>query len=204
MNNARNKAVIIAVMGASGSGKSAFIKQTIRKELPRRLMIFDPMKEYGDFGEVVTTAGALLAKAKGDTFAICFQPVSDPDMMKRQFDYFCTLAHAVGNLTMICEELSFVTSPSKAPPGWSAVTLTGRHRKLRVYGSSQRPASIDKNFFSNATKVRTGRLNYAADIKTLANVLGVDVKQIQDLLPLEYLERDMGSGKVTAGKLVIR
>jgi DNA helicase HerA-like ATPase len=200
---ARNKAQIVAVMGASGSGKSTFLKQIIRKTLPSRLLIWDPMTEYGDFGEGTRTLSDVMNKMRANIFAIDFLPSSDPEQMKKQFDLFCQLAFAAGNLTLIAEELAFVTSPSYAPPGWAAVTLKGRHKGLKVYGASQRPASIDKHFFSNATKVRTGRLNYAADIKTLANVLSVQPEQIQGLLQLEYLERDMSTGKVTAGKLAI-
>jgi len=199
----RNKAQIVAVMGASGSGKSTFLKQTIRKTLPNRLMIWDPMTEYGDFGEPTRTLADVMAKMRASAFCIDFIPSADPEQMRKQFDLFCQLAFAAGNLTLIAEELAFVTSPSFAPTGWAAVTLKGRHKGLKVYGASQRPASIDKHFFSNATTVRTGRLNYSADIKTLANVLSIVPEQVQSLLPLEYLERDMSTGKVTSGKMKI-
>ncbi len=203
MPGSRNKAQIVAVMGASGSGKSTFLKQTIRKTLPKRLLIWDPMTEYGDLGEPTRTLSDVMAKMRDPVFCIDFIPAADPEQMRKQFDLFCQLAFAAGNLTLIVEELAFVTSPSFAPPGWAAVTLKGRHKGLKVYGASQRPASIDKHFFSNATTVRTGRLNYAADIKTLANVLSIVPDQVQSLLPLEYLERDMSTGKVTAGTIKI-
>ena len=80
------------------------------------------------------------------------------------------------------------------------VTLKGRHKGLTVYGNSQRPASIDKNFFGNATIIRTGRLNFAADVKVLANVLQVQALEVQSLQPLEYIERDMGTGAISRGK----
>ncbi|WP_162888647.1 hypothetical protein [Dechloromonas sp. HYN0024] len=172
--------------------------------MPRRLMIFDPLKEYGEFGEVVTSLAATYAKAKASTFALVFQPILADQIIKAQFDGFCDIAYEAGNCTVICEELSLVTTPSKAPPAWSKITLTGRHKKMRVFGLSQRPASIDKNFFSNATKVRCGRLNYASDIKVLSNVLGVEPAKVQSLLPLDFIERDMATGKISAGKLIFR
>lgn len=203
MIGSRNKALIVAVMGASGSGKSTYLKQTIRKTLPNRLLIWDPMHEYGDFGEPCAKLSDLMTLMSTPSFCVDFLPAPDPEQMKKQFDLFCQLAFAAGNLTLVVEELAFVTSPGFAPPGWAAVTLKGRHKALKVYGASQRPAAIDKHFFSNATKVRTGRLNYAADIKTLANVLGIAPEQVQSLLPLEFLERDMSTGNVIAGKLKI-
>lgn len=199
IEGAKNKALIVAVMGASGSGKSAFVKKEIMRARPRRLMIFDPLKEYGAFGEVVTSTAALRTKARAKFFALVFQP--SMALIKEQFDFFCAVSYDSGYCTVVCEELSLVTTANKAPPAWSLITLTGRHKKMCVYGLSQRPASIDKNFFSNATKVRCGRLNYAADIQTLANVLNVPRDKVQNLLPLEFIERETSTGKITTGKL---
>jgi hypothetical protein len=88
-----------------------------------------------------------------------------------------------------------------APAGWSMVTRKGRHRGLRVYGASQRPAAIDKHFFGNASVIRTGRLNYAADVKTMADVLDVTSDEIRELPALAWIERDMRSGKVRRGSI---
>ncbi len=74
-------------------------------------------------------------------------------------------------------------------------------RSLRIYGASQRPASIDKHFFGNATQIRTGRLNFARDVKVLADVLQVPAMQVQGLQPLDWIARDMANGKISTGKL---
>lgn len=197
---AAHKAKIIAVMGASGSGKSLYVKQGLKTQRPRRLLVWDPLHEYGEFGHVVTSLADLAERCKAQTFALCFHPSADPAKAKKQFDVFCQIAYAAGSLTLVAEELAFVTSPSWAPAGWSMVTLKGRHKGLTVYGNSQRPASIDKNFFGNATIIRTGRLNFAADVKVLANVLQVQALEVQSLQPLEYIERDMGTGAISRGK----
>jgi hypothetical protein len=200
----RNKALIVAVLGASGSGKSAYVKKEIRRTLPSRLMIFDPLREYSEFGQVVTSLVELRAKSKASVFGLVFQPKTGSDIVKAQFDSFCEIAHAAERVTVVCEELSLVTTPSRSPEHWRAITLMGRHKGMKVYGLSQRPASIDKDFFSNATKVRCGRLNYAADIKTMANVMNVQPGQIQNLLPLEFIERETATGKVSTGKLTFK
>ncbi|MGH8719649.1 MAG: hypothetical protein ACREV0_12025 [Burkholderiales bacterium] len=64
--------------------------------------------------------------------------------------------------------------------------------------SRQRPAAIDKHFFGNASVIRTGRLNYAAD------VLDVAGDEIRELPQLAWIERDMRSGKVQRGKIGFR
>jgi hypothetical protein len=197
-----NKAKIYAVMGASGSGKSSYVKGELARTAPRRLLVWDYMREYGAHGAVVSTLGEMHAQvsaAGAGPFALVFQPGKDPDTAKRQFDVFCRIAHAAGSVTMVVEELAFVTSPSKAPPGWSMCTLTGRHEAMTIYGLSQRPASVDKNFFSNATHIRTGRLNFKADQDVLADALQVQRDEIQALLPLQWIERDMSNGKLSRG-----
>lgn len=108
---------------------------------------------------------------------------------------------AAGNLSLVIEELRFVTTPSRAPLGWAQVCLTGRHRGLKVFGISQRPASIDKDFLGNCTAIRTGRLAYPEDVKAVCKVMGVPSSKVEALRPLEWLEKDMASGKLTAGVL---
>lgn len=196
-----NKAHIVAVMGGSGAGKSSFVKGELARRKPARLMIWDFMREYGDHGHVVRTTTELLQAVSGKRFAVVFEPSQDPSTAKKQFDVFCRAAHAIGDVVMVAEELSFVTTASKAPVGWSMCTLTGRHKGMTIYGLSQRPAAVDKNFWSNATHVRTGRLNYDTDVTTLAKVLRVKPAEIDALLPLQFIERNMSTGVVSRGSL---
>lgn len=195
------KASITAVMGASGSGKSLFIKQELARTRPARLIVWDPLGEYAAHGQVMHLLSHALQAASAKSFAIVFRPVADQRQAQGQFNVLCQIAYAAGNLTFVAEELAFVTSASWAPAGWSALTLKGRHKGLRIYGASQRPASIDKNFFGNASRIRTGRLNFARDITTLADVLAVPRDQIHALKPLEWIDRDMATGKISTGNI---
>lgn len=111
----------------------------------------------------------------------------------------CRIAYAAGECWLVVDELSLVTKPGWAPPGWADCSMRGRHKGMTVIGASQRPASIDKHFFGNASIVRTGRLNFAADIKVLANVLHVPGADISNLQPLEFVQRDMQTGSVQRG-----
>jgi hypothetical protein len=117
-----------------------------------------------------------------------FRPSAREDLRARQFDGFCALALAAGHLTLVVEELRFVTSPSRAPLKWAEVTMTGRHKGLRVIGTSQRPASIDKDFLGNATLIHTGRLVYPEDVRAVAKAMQVGEGEIAALQPLEWIE----------------
>lgn len=200
----KNKANIVAVLGASGSGKSTFVKQTIAHLKPKRLLVWDPMREYPG-GEQVECLGELLGAlelaGKGG-FALTFRPAAHDGLRMRQFDVVCAAALAAGNLVLVVEELRFVTTPSRAPLRWAEVTMTGRHRGLRVIGTSQRPASIDKDFLGNATLIHTGRLVYPEDIRAVAKSMRVPDAEIEALAPLDWIEKDMQTGKKAAGRLV--
>lgn len=200
-----NNAAIHAVLGASGSGKSLHIKQTLRRAKPARLMIWDPQEEYGEFGAIWESLAelreALVAAGPKGRIAAVFRPASLAASMVKQFDMFCQLAYHAGNLHLVCEELSDVTQPAWAPAGWSMISRKGRHKGLKVWGCSQRPAAIDKHFFGNASTVRCGRLNFDADVRVMSNVLGVPAQDVRNMGKLEYIERDMQNGKVTRGKI---
>jgi hypothetical protein len=129
------------------------------------------------------------------------QPSTLPTARARQFDFLCRAAIAAGNLTLVVEELRFVTTPSRAPMGWAQVCLTGRHAGLTVFGASQRPASIDKDFLGNCSKVRTGRLTYPEDVKAVSAAARIPAAEIDLLKPLEWIEKDLATGKTTRGKL---
>ncbi len=200
-----NVASIAAVLGASGSGKSAFVKQNLRREKPPRLLVWDPLREYAPFGAVHDKIGhfldAITAPGKRGFFRLVFQPAADPLLRAKQFDLFCAIALAVGRLTVIVEELRFVTKPSAAPLNWARVTMTGRHVGLTVIGTSQRPASIDKDFLGNCTTIHTGRLVYPVDIKNVADAMNVEPVLIEALRPLAWLEKDMQTGAVSGGRV---
>lgn len=206
----KNKARIEAVMGASGSGKSTYIKQALKRRRPSRLIIIDPQDEYCDHAERVERLRDLMPAVTTQEgkprqrFAVRLRlKGADRKAKERAFSAVCRLALAIGGVTLVVEELHLFTRPSRAPEGWSEANLTGRHKGLHIIAASQRPASVDKDFFSNATLVRCGRLNYASDVTTMANVLAVDKADITGLAELEYIERDMRTGKITRGKLKI-
>lgn len=198
----QNRASIVAAIGATGSGKSAWIKQGLAARRPPRLLAWDPQGEYAAHGVVYRDRVKLLdAVARAPTFAAIYQPGDRLADYPARFDWLCRLAYALGDLVLVVEELADVTAPNRAPDAWSVVTRKGRHKALRVVAASQRPASVDKDFFGNCTMIHCGRLNYAPDLKCMADVLAVPVAQLGQLAPLAYIERDMLSGQTRAGRL---
>lgn len=175
---------IRAIMGASGTGKSHYTKAELKKA--KRALVWDMEDEYEELHSVsLSELPQLLASKK--VFKSRFVPSPDAKKRDKQFDLFCRIALASGNCLVIVEELRFVTEPSRAPEGWAGITLRGRKRGIKVIGTSQRPASIDKDFLSNATFVRCGALGFPNDRSAVSAVIGCSPGEIEVLTEFEAI-----------------
>lgn len=173
----QNSADIIAVIGASGTGKSSYIKGELLKKR-KQLLIWSPLERTDDYagfcgGVVVHKITDLIAAVKKKEKAIVFVPSGNDAAVKKQFDLFCRVVWELQGATVLIEELSRVTMPSWAPPAWKNLSTAGRHQGLTIIGTSQRPAQIDKDFLGNCTEIRCYRVNYDADAKVMADSLGM-------------------------------
>ncbi|KVC68550.1 hypothetical protein WT10_32725 [Burkholderia stagnalis] len=197
------KAHIEAVLGVTGTGKSSYVKGLLERAKPKRLIVFDPEGEWGAFGTVVHRVSDVLEGFKAAHPAspcrAVFVPSPDPATAVKQFDAICRIAFAAERLTFIVDELKMVTTPSRSPVGWGMLTGRGRKRGIVIYGLSQRPASIDKDFLGNCNFVRTGRLTYDTDIVTVAKTLRVPPDDVASLPDLAWIRRDMATGETTRG-----
>lgn len=175
----KNNAHIIAVIGASGTGKSSYVKGEILKKT-KRLLVWSPLEKtdnYGAFlgGVVITGKISELVKAlKAGQKKIVYVPIGKDSEVKKQFDLFCRIAWELEGWGVLVEELSRVTMPSWAPPAWKNLSTAGRHQGLTIIGLSQRPSQIDKDFLGNCTEIRCYRVNYDADAKVMADALGLE------------------------------
>jgi hypothetical protein len=175
----RNKADIIAVIGASGTGKSSYIKGELLRKF-KRLLIWSPLEKTDDYagfcrGIVVTKITDLVAAVKAGAKAIVYWPQGSDAEIKVQFDRFCRIVWELEGATVLVEELSRVTMASWAPPAWKNLSTAGRHQGLTIIGTSQRPANIDKDFLGNCTEIRCYRVNYDNDAKVMADSLALTV-----------------------------
>lgn len=198
-----NDASILAVMGQSGQGKGVYVKGRLRRDNPARLLIWDPMDEYGDFARGQPSTSHLVAAVtrcgRRAPFRVRYRPKGEPGsaLMAREFAVWCKLAMIAGNCTALAEELSFVTRPSYAPPAWAKLCNAGRHEGIAVIGISQFPAQIDKSILSNATEVVSFYLGELPHRKVVARKLDVSETAIKSLRQFHYLHFDRDARQVT-------
>jgi hypothetical protein len=204
-----NKPDLRLYCGATGSGKGVSIREHLTQAKPSRLIVWDPLGEYGAFASVRTEKMAdVIAAAKGKTFRIAYGPGRDDRTYKAKFDLLCRVAFAAGNCTFFVEELADVTSPTWAPAAWRQVTKKGRHAGLHVIAATQRPADIDKHFLGGCTYIRCFTQRFPADAKAMAGAMKLPQADIDALETVEtpggatvltWIEKDFRTGKTTPG-----
>lgn len=193
-----NRAEIASVMGSTGTGKTSWLLQRIRRPKRRRMLVWSPKEPKDNYaghlgGRVVTSTAELLAGIKGagkGGFVFVFQPPVGRKVATGLFDVFCRIARTAENMTVIVDELHTVTQPSSAPDGWSELSMMGRAYGVELFGLSQRPASCDKDFFGNCTLHHCHRLGYEEDAKVMAKYLRVPPGELLELPDFHYFERE--------------
>jgi len=205
-----NRPSIRAYVGGTGSGKGVSVREHLKAEKPSRLLVWDPLQEYGQFCKVTTASlEAVALGCQKPAFSIAYWPGPDAGKFADRFAVFCRIAFSAGNCTVLIEELSDVTSPSFAPQPWARLTRQGRHRGLRLIACTQRPAKVDKDFLGNCTYVRGFMLNWPDDMQVMAKLLRVPLADVEALQTTEgdkatvinFIERDKRTGKTTPGSI---
>jgi hypothetical protein len=197
---------LIAAMGARQTGKTSWIKQLLRRNPPPRLIVWDPLDQYAEFGTVFSRLDKVLWHVGCigvGRFAAVYQPGDRLSTYEDKFSDLCAIVWGVGECLFVAEELADVTNAGWAPDGWSAITRKGGNvgKRIAAIGASQRPAEIDKTFLENATFIHCSRCNGEHAVRTMAKHLQVPELEVASLKDLEFIERDKTTGELRRGAL---
>jgi len=213
---------VILVAGFTGSGKSAWVIQRCHRAT--RLLVWDSDQEWSKRGllEPVYTIDELKQRLVEDIrrpgrlrlgyagpikLTLAARPPAAAKVVPL-FPVFCRLAwtwiRSAPGKTVVVEELADVTTTGKAPDEWGQIVRKSRKHGADVYGLAQRPAEIDKTIVSNAAEIHTGFLAFPDDRIYIAKCLGVDVRDVEALKPLDFLHRNLRTQQLTRGRVQFR
>ncbi len=207
----------MGVWGASGSGKSSYVKRHIKAR--KRLVIFDPLEEYGPelrIRSVTHSARDSLDQVRQamiddwQGFRVAYVPPSGKE--PAALSALCKLLMAAqqpfkdgkskAGITLVVEEMNMsfpVSGGAQKCPGFADVCSRGRHYGIEVIGVSQRIAEVATRFRSNNDETVVLRQKGPRDLDAAANELGTTKDVVARLKNLEYLHERHGT--VTPGKI---
>ena len=192
------EAVIRLVLGKRGCGKSYYVKQDIKDE--KRLIVYDTMGEYTDFGVPIYDIDGLIdfwTNKTESNFRIIYQPLQ-PEV---EFDYVCRLVYACRDLTFVAEEIDTFCSPSGLSLAFANIIQRGRHKNIEFYGVSQRPYGIARSISAQAKEIVTFKQTEPRDIEYLKTYIGRDIEgQMETLGQYEFLRWTAGEDTLVKGK----
>ncbi len=202
----RRDGTLTYVTGSMGSGKTSWVRSQVGSA--RRLLVWDG--KGVDWGAAERCA--VLDSAQGLRAAI-FEPAARLSVRwpvsKVHFDIFCKFAwvwarHKIG--VIVVDEIADVTVPGKAPQAWGEIARKSRAFGCDVYVTTQRPQECDKTAQGNAMVFHCGLMADADDQRYVAKRLlgGVPFERVAALAPLDYLQRDVRTRTVRAGRVGTR
>jgi len=196
-----------AIMGATGCGKTYELKKRLAKKKRPRTFIWSPKEPLDNYAGlysgsvIVRTANEVLRElgkaGKKGAFHLVFVPSLNQKNDTALFNVICKMLLALGNLTLIVEELHTVTTATHAADGWRQICFMGRGYGLHVFGLSQRPASVDKAFMASLSSIHVGRLPHPPDQKSIAEVLGIKAEEVAALNGYSAIQKNMQTGEIT-------
>lgn len=202
--SANSKAGRVGVWGASGSGKSSYVKRHI--ERARRVVVFDPLEEYPGLKRVRTVDEVRVAmRDDWNGFRVGFVPKSGQEaralsslsrLLIRAQEPF-KAGRSKKTITLVVEEMNTcfpVHGGAAKAPGFAEICSRGRHFGLNVIGVAQRIAEVDTRFRGNCTETVVFRQKGPRDMQAAAAELGCTASD----LPKENLAyMHEAAGKLT-------
>lgn len=193
---------ITAVVGSSGSGKTAWLKQQIASS--ERLIVWDVEGQYTENMITVKDKLSLIQAVKQSKIRISYQArsLAEFDFFSRCAFVFAKLGAELGKHTdIVAEELADVTSPAKAPDGWGILVRRGRKYGANIYGVTQRPAESDKTLFGNCHAIHCCKLKKFSDRQYMALELDMTEKDLNFKKRLWFVHRNFVNNTIEEGNL---
>lgn len=184
-------------LGLGGSGKT-FLARYQADLVSARVLIFDPAGDDNNTNgcHVVTDRRQLLELlVRPGPFKVCWRAVHHAESeaeLSAAFDWANRCAWAAGNMVLIWDEADFLTKGrliGKAYP----IVHAGRHRDLRLFACSRRPAGLPRDLTGNATRFLLFKIEEPLDLEYLRPRIGRDVAlELPRLVPRQAFDRHAG------------
>ena len=184
---------IVTIWGRRGCGKTS-ISRSVQKHpaFPRRV-IFDLLHEYkARKGRHIVEGFDALARVLAATLSEdCFEIVVhfdiENDSHSEDLDRMLRLLYYRGSVCIVLEEVHNFASLNFCPNWLRKIVTMGRHRKIGMITTSQRPAEVHPLIRSQAHHFICGALDEPNDRKYLEKKLGEAAEKLESIKPTYFI-----------------
>lgn len=181
---------LILVMGRRGCGKS-YLAKKIQEIWPRRIII-DSLNEYQDgikvnnFGDFCSQLEKLKAE-NAKKFVLIFRFNPEDGVSEEIFDEILRVSYYFGDVQIVIEEIQRYSTPHFLPKWLNNCLFVGRHQKLSLLFTTQRPGMLNKGILSQCAHVFCGQLIDGNDINYVAGFLGESSETLTSLPQRQFI-----------------
>jgi hypothetical protein len=163
---------ITAVFGYRGSGKSTWLAHNLESFRPFVLIdpLFDSKFERFNLYQISDLGEAMEFFKNGDPQRIYISP------NLKAFDFFCALALAKRNITLVIDEVDNYASSYYLSDNFRKVLKYGRHRQVNIVMVARRPKEMNPLLRSQITRFIIFPMG-AEDIQEFRLLIGDDAAQ---------------------------
>lgn len=174
----------ILIMGRRRCGKS-YLAKKIQDVWPRRIII-DTLNEYKD-GEIVRSFSQFSQKLielkaqNARKFVLIFQFPVESEVSEAEFNQIMRLCYYFGDIQVVVEEIQLHCSTSWLPHWLKNNLLIGRHQKISLLFTSQRPGMVNKTIVSQCNHIFCGTLIDKNDVDYVSTFLNQNSEKLINL-----------------------
>lgn len=180
----------LLVMGRRGCGKS-YLAKRLQDLWPRRIII-DSLNEYSD-GIRVKSFNDFCAELiklkenKTQKFVLIFQSDPESGVSNEIFDELLRVSYYFGDVQIVIEEIQLYSSPHQLSKWLKNCLFIGRHQKLSLLFTTQRPGMLNKGILSQCSHVFCGQLIDGNDIGYVSGFLGQGSEKLVSLPERQFI-----------------
>ncbi len=170
-----NSTDVFLVLGRRGCGKS-YLARRLQTAYPRKV-IFDTLGEYSSSDGIICHgfddfSQKVLETQNLNKFTLIFQFDIERENHSDEFNEALRVMYYRGSVLLCIEEVQNFASTHGMQVWLKNALLTGRHRKLGLLFTTQRPGECHKTIISQSNHVFCGSLHEKNDVDYVRSVLG--------------------------------
>lgn len=188
---------IIVVLGKKGSGKTYLTRRLITDQ--RRLVIYDPLRQFSFSGVIFTAPAPLIEylKARGPRgFQVVYQPDfsagDNTDIIQREFQKICRIVDCLSDVYFVIDEIDLYTSHSSCPAYFNNFIQRGRHQRVSLVVTTRRHTETTRHLTAQADILISFHQHEPNDIKYLGGFFGALAHDLPRLPQYHYIKYDNG------------